>query len=116
MFEKLKRQLGPVAILWVCLLLAGMALHKYNQAHPIEALDKQATFVGTVTAVQPGQVTVTADDPDALGAKAVVFDPSDTRRAPEVEPGDKVQIKCQFKSKVTEPQGVRLVEMLLLGE
>ena len=115
MIEKLKRQLGPVAILWVCLLLAGMALHRYNQAHPIEALDKQATF-GTVTAVQPGQVTVAADDPDSLGAEAVVFNPADTSRAPEVEPGDKVQIKCQFKSKVTEPQGVRLVEMLLLGE
>ena len=114
--EYLRKKLGPVAILWLCLLVAGFALHKYNQAHPIDALDKQATFTGVVTAVEPGAVIVTADDPDTLGAKAVVFNPSDTSRAPEVEPGDWVQIKCQFKSKVTEPQEVRLVEMLLLGD
>ena len=116
MIEKLKRQFGPLLILWHCLLAAGFALHKYNQAHPIDPLDKQATFTGVVTAVEPGRVTVTADDPETLGAKAVFFNPSDTSRAPEVEPGDPVQIKCQFKSKVTEPQEVRLVQMLLLGD
>lgn len=116
MFEKLKRQLGPLAILWLCLLVAGFALHKYNQAHPVDALDKQATFVGVVSSVEPGKVVVTANDPDALGAKAVVFDPAGTSRTPEVDPGDQVQVKCQFKSKVTDPQEVHLVELILLGD
>ena len=116
MFEKLKRQLAPLAILWLCLLVAGLMLHKYNQAHPVDALDKQATFVGTVASVEPGKVVVTAVDADALGAKAVFFNPASTSRTPEVEVGDLVQIKCQFKSKVTDPQEVHLVEMILLGD